>query len=111
MISTNINNIYPRPSMGSTSAVLAQKTLTISSGSTTGFTLTTFDKTSTLVFFDVQASDVVVTFDNSTPAVASSGNLLPVGTNYTWSRGTMAVARFRSATSTNAFISAQEFQV
>jgi len=108
MTGTNINNIYPRPSTGSTGTIIAQTKLTVTSTSAVQFAA--FDTTTDLVFFDIQNGDVIVTFDNSTPATASSGNRLQVGTNYTWRRGTASVAKF-IAVSTTSFISAQEFQV
>lgn len=108
MIATNINNLYPRPSLGSTGTVLLQQAKSVTSTAAVQFSA--FDTTTTLVFFDIQSGDVIVTFDGSTPATASSGNRLATGTNYTWSRGTMLAAKF-IAVSTTAFISAQEFQV
>jgi len=108
MTGTNINNLYPRPSTGSGATVLVQSKLTVTSTAAVNFSA--FDTTTDLVFFDIQSGDVIVTFDNSTPATASSGNRLQVGTNYTWRRGTLQLAKF-IAVSTTAFISAQEFQV
>lgn len=108
MIGTNINNLYPGPSTGSTATVVLQQT--ISPTSTAAVQFAAFNTNSQLVFFDIQSGDVIVTFDGSTPATASSGNRLAVGTNYTWSAKTAKAAKF-IAVSTTSFISLQEFQV
>lgn len=107
-MTVNINNIYPRPSTGVSATIVPQLTKTVTSTAAVQFT--GINTQSDLVFFDIQGGDVMVTFDNSTPATGSSGNRLIVGTNYTWRRGTFSVAKFL-AVGTTAFISAQEFQV
>lgn len=108
MTGTNINNIYPKPSTGSSSAIILQQTKTVTSTAAVAFA--SLDTHSTLGFFDIQGGDVIVTFDGSTPATGSSGNRLAIGTNYTWRRGTILSAKF-IAVGTTAFISMQEFQV
>jgi hypothetical protein len=111
MAYANINNLYPKPSLGRRATVIDGQGLVVpSSGATVSFT-TNFDAWSNLVFLDVQTNDVIVTFDGQTPVPGTTGHRLYAGTNYTWSTASAHAAKFVAATSSSSFIFATEFQV
>lgn len=105
---SNVNNLYPKPTTSPAGAVIAGQSLAVA-GSPVAFG-TAFSTNTAVVFFDVQTADVLVTFDGSTPAALSKGTRLPVGTNYTWSPATASAAKFIS-TGASSFLWLSEFSI
>ena len=80
-------NIYPKPTPGQT-----DERLTVSS-TAVPFTTTWKSGNNRFVVLDVQTSDVMVTFDSSTPT-SSNGHRLYSGKSYTWDVDTADAASF-----------------
>ena len=103
---SQINVLYPKPTVLNNNASVSGQSLTVGA-SVTSF-VTPFNNYTNLVFVDVQTADVIVTFDGTNPALGSRGHRLPVGTNYTWSTATASQAKFIQAT-VGAILFASEF--
>lgn len=93
---SQINVLYPKPTVLSTNTPVSGQSLTVGA-SVTSF-VTAFNNYTNLVFVDVQTSDVIVTFDGTNPVSGTRGHRLPAGTNYTWSTATATAAKFIQAT-------------
>ena len=106
MSSFNLNNNYPKPAWYRGSAVADQRlTVTNAVGQFAAFADTT-----TMIVLDVQAADVMCTFDGSDPS-ATNGHILYQGTQYTWSTAAAQQAKFFRRSATDAVIHESEFQV
>lgn len=107
-MSINLNPLYPQRSMDSANTPIASQSLTVST-SAVGFG-TTFNETTQLVTFDVQANTVRVRWDGTNPT-STSGHILQAGTAYTWNKAQAQAARFIriSTASGDAVLFASEF--
>jgi hypothetical protein len=110
MAHTNINNLYPKPSITIANALVSGQGISVSTSATSSFSAS-FNVNTNLVLVDIQLGDVIVTFDGTTPVSGTRGHRLVTGTNYTWSTAATTAAKFLAATGTTAFIFASEFQV
>jgi len=128
MAATLINPLYPRPFYpGGGTAVATGYMLTVSSTTVaTSFTTSSFTYAGAgsaggnaaagdqpqLVFLDVQAANVLVTFDGTSGSLYTRGHNLAAGTNYTWQVGTVLNANFvLAAGTTTGYIYASQFAV
>lgn len=105
MANTLINPLYPRPHIAAGASGVASG-IQLSVGGTTSFVAANFDTNCQLVFFDVQTTNVYVTFDGATPS-SSKGNILASGTNYTWQLATVLAAKFAPVTTTSTLYAHQ----
>jgi hypothetical protein len=96
-----INNLYLKPARSGTGPILLQRILPTTSTSAAAWASAAAgaqdDSCVSMVWFDIQVQNIIVTTDGSTPT-ASNGQLLYVGQNYTWAKTTFAQAKFLNAT-------------
>lgn len=107
-MSMNVNNIYPKPAWASSAAVADQRLTVDSTAGGVQFTAVAIP-TVTMVMFDVQTADVMVTVDGSAPTT-TNGHRLYAGTMYTWSAAMANAAKFIAATATSAAVHASPLQ-
>lgn len=102
-----LNNLFfPKPAMSAGSAVADQR-LTVSTDAVQF--ATAFNTSTDIVVLDIQAADVMVTFDGSTPT-SSNGHQLVAGEKYSWSRAAATAAKFIRQGASDGTIHASEFQ-
>lgn len=96
-----VNNLYLRPAQCATGPALLQRILPTASTQAAAWKSAAAgaldDSCVSMVWFDIQVQNIIVTTDGSTPT-STNGQLLYVGQNYTWAKATFAAAKFLNAT-------------
>ena len=107
-MSVNLNNYYPKPAIYR-GAPVADQNLPLSIGIYEFFP---FAPTTTMVMFDIQNADILITVDGSAPEPSApvNGHRLKAGTMYTWSADMASKARFCGIT-TSPTIHLSELQM
>ena len=104
MANSNVVNLYPVPTEGTT---MERLTVDDASGATGDSFQTTYSDLTKYIVLDVQTADVFVSYTGS--PTSTLGHRLYAGRSYTWSKKAAQAAKFIKTGSTDAHIHATEF--